>query len=54
MKSADFDKAWNALEEQIKSASQLADAVDPIFTCVYYDEDDEDLAAAGDVLGADE
>ncbi len=49
----DYAKAWNELEAKINAAARLAEAAVEAFTAVYFDDED-DLAEAEDVLGAEE
>lgn len=49
----DYAKAFNAIEEILSESFRLAEAADEAFTAVYFDDED-DLAAAEDVLGAEE
>lgn len=50
----DYEKACNAIAEMLAESAQLAEAADEAFTAVYFDDDEDDLAAAEDVLGAEE
>lgn len=50
----DYAKAFNAIEEILSESARLAEAADESFTAVYFDDDEDDLAAAEDVLGAEE
>lgn len=50
----DYAKAFNSLAEMLAESAQLAETADEAFTAVYFDDDEDGLAAAEDVLGAEE
>lgn len=50
----DYEKACNAIAEILAESAQLYELAAESFAAVYFDGGEDDLAAAEDVLGAEE